>query len=425
MLDSLYKKATNLAAPAVYLYLRYRLIKGKEDKTRFAERLGQASLPRPDGNLVWIHAASVGESLSVISLIDALREAYPALFVLITSGTVTSAKLLSKRLPSDVIHQYVPVDRLLYVRKFLDHWQPNFALWVESELWPNTLSELRARQITTVLLNGRISEKTFQRWKLLPGWIKEMLGTFSMCLAQTVEEGNRFKALGGKDVRYIGNLKYSAAPLPYDEEKLAHMRAQVGNRPMWLIASTHPGEDKIAVDVHKKLAASWPDLLTIIVPRHTARGHTIAKMVEESGLSYSLRSKEQPIINSTAVYIADTMGEMGLFYRLASIACIGGSFVWGGHNPIEAAQLDCAIVFGPKMTNFMAIASEMVANKAAIQVANGNELANAVEKLFKAPEDTKKLAQTALALAKKKNGVLADTMKALRFWLEPIVGDSL
>lgn len=425
MLDSLYRLATNLAAPGISLYLRYRLFKGKEDKERFRERLGIAGVPRPEGKLVWCHAASVGESLSMMSLISALNEAYPSTFMLVTTGTVTSAKILETRLPIDVTHQYVPVDRAPYVRKFLDHWKPDLVLWVESELWPNTLDEIRKRQIPAILLNGRISERTFHRWKFAQHWIEEILSTFSLCLSQTIEEGVRFKELGGTDVRYIGNLKYAADPLPYDDDKLDHVRKQIGSRPMWLMASTHPGEEDIAVYAHKKMAERWPDLLTIIVPRHPNRGEAIAKMVTDHGLACSRRAEDQPITESTPIYLADTMGEMGLFYRLTSVVCIGGSFTWGGHNPVEAAQLGCAIVFGPKMTNFVAIASEMVSTGAALQVADKDELINVISSLIGSPTEAAKLAKTAHDLAVRKNGVLADTMKALRVWMEPLAGEDL
>ncbi|MDD3288549.1 MAG: 3-deoxy-D-manno-octulosonic acid transferase [Alphaproteobacteria bacterium] len=418
----LYRLLSNLAAPAISRYLRRRLEEGREDASRFNERLGQSQTPRPPGSLVWCHAASVGEAMSVLSLISALKENYPETTILITTGTVTSAGMLSKRLPKDVIHQYVPVDRAPYIRKFLDHWKPDIALWIESELWPNTLDEMRKRRIPAVLLNGRMSEKSFRRWLYVKPWIKSLLSTFHMCLAQTTDEVERFKKLGAKDALYMGNLKYAAATLEYDQDMLEHLQAQIGSRPLWLMASTHKGEDGIAARVHKQLAKRWPDLVTIIVPRHPSRGEEIALEIENLGLTCSSRSKNQPITHLTSIYLADTMGELGLFYRLAPVTCIGGSFTWGGHNPVEAAQLGCSIVFGPLMTNFSAIAAEMAINNAAIQVKDEDELAKTIELLFNDPKSAKDLAQRAEELALEKSGVLPDIMKMLEPLLKPLKG---
>jgi 3-deoxy-D-manno-octulosonic-acid transferase len=413
---AVYRLLTGLAAPGIALYLRLRRAQGKEDPARFSERLGKASRPRPEGRLVWCHAASIGEAMSVLSLIEAIRRYYPKWQILITTGTVTSANLLSRRLPRGVYHQYAPVDRWPYVTRFLDHWRPDLALWVESELWPNTLAALRQRGIPAILLNGRLSEKSCRRWRRVHGWAQELLGAFALILAQSELAGNHFTALGAKDVRCIGNLKFAAAPLPCDELELDRLRAQTGTRPVWLMASTHPGEEDIALAVHAHLRAQWPDLLTIIVPRHAVRGNAIMKLINRVGLRGAQRSRQKNIQPSAEIYLADTMGELGLFYRLAPVICLGGTFTWAGHNPIEPAQLGCAVLFGPNMTNFAAIAEDMLTNRAAFQVHSPNELAVRLEQLLATPDEMFALANAGRVLVEQKSDVLPETMHLLTPW---------
>lgn len=419
----LYRFLTDLTAPGISLYLRLRRARGKEDSVRFPERLGRPSLSRPEGPLVWCHAASVGESLSVLCLLETIRKTYPAWSVLITTGTVTSARLLAGRLPRGAFHQYLPVDRWPYVMRFLDHWRPDLALWVESELWPNTLAALHERCIPAVLLNGRISEKSLRRWRLMEGWAKNILRSFTLVLAQSEAERDRFRTLGATDVRYLGNLKFAATPLPCDELELDRLRTQTGTRPVWMMASTHPGEEEIAMAIHAHLRGKWPDLLTIVVPRHAVRGNAIMKQISRVGLRGAQRSRQKNIQPAAEIYLADTMGELGLFYRLAPVICIGGTFTWGGHNPIEPAQLGCAVLFGPNMTNFAAIAEDMLAHRAAFQVHSPNELAVRLEQLLAAPDEMFAMANAGRVFVDQRSGVLHDTLQLLTPWLEgPTVG---
>ena len=419
-----YRFLTDLGAPAIALYLRVRRLRGREDRKRFAERLGHASLPRPPGRLVWCHAVSVGEAMSVLSLIEALRRHNPEVPILLTTGTVTSARLLAGRLPHGVTHQYAPVDRWPYVTHFLDHWRPDLALWVESELWPNMLDALQQRGVPALLLNGRLSEGSYRRWLLIKNRAQQLLSAFALILTQTEAERARFASLGAKDVRCVGNLKYAAELLPCDGDELDRLRAEVGARPVWLMASTHAGEDDIALDVHAKLRARWPALLTIIVPRHATRGKAIMKLIAKRNLRGARRTKDKHIVHTTEVYLADTMGEMGLFYRLAPIACLGGTFTWGGHNPIEPAQLGCAILFGPRMTNFAEIADDLLAHRAAFQVHSPNELALRLELLLAAPHDIFAMANAARALTEQRRGILKEILQLLSPWLDRQTGEA-
>lgn len=418
MLSQVYRIATDLGAPFVELYLFKRRVEGREDPARFPERMGHASRIRPPGRLIWCHAASVGEAASILSLIEKIRELQPETNLLVTSGTVTSARMLEKRLPAGAIHQYMPVDRVPYVERFLAHWRPDFALLIESEIWPNMLNTLRARAIPAALINGRMSDRSFRRWYRFRSWAKELMSTFAICIAQTEDDRARFVALGAKPVRCFGNIKYAAKPLPVDEAELVRLRMDIGDRPIWLFASSHRGEEQAVCALHKQLHQKWPDLLTIIVPRHTNRGDEIARLITEKHLNCARRShKENPAVR-TDIYLADTMGELGLFYRLSPLAVIGGSFVTiGGHNPIEAAQLDCAIVFGPHMHNFSAIAREFTRKNAAIQLQGTNELAFTIERLLSSEGERAQYSAAARALADEKRHVLDEVLNALAPWL--------
>ena len=374
-----YRAASYLAAPIVPFLLARRTRRGKEDETRRGERLGHASLARPDGPLVWLHAASVGESLSILPLVGRLMAGRPELTVLVTSGTTTSARLLAERLPAGALHQFVPVDRTDAVRRFLDHWQPDLALWVESELWPNLVLETAHRGVPMALVNARMSGRSAERWSRLPRLAGPLLGAFSRVLAQSDVDATRFRALGGRAVSTPGNLKFDAPPPDADNDVVHALRQQIGERPHWLAASTHPGEERIVADAHLALAQDHNGLLTILCPRHPERGDAIAEELAELGFTVARRSRAEPIAAETDVYLADTLGEMGLLYRLARVVFIGGSLrPHAGHNPVEAAQLGCALITGPDMRNFANAAAALGSAGGLVTVHDAATLADAI-----------------------------------------------
>ena len=380
---SVYRALTWISAPLIRSYLDRRREDGKEDPERFDERHGLASRARPEGPLVWIHAASVGESLSMISLIDRLRTERPEITILITSGTVSSARLLGERLPEDVIHQYIPVDRVPWVRRFLDYWRPDLTLWVESEFWPAVLSEVRARRIPAFLMNARISASSLRGWRRAPWMIRRLLKTFELCMAQTELDADRLRSLGAENVVYSGNLKFAADPLPADPDKLAALDTSIAGRPRWVAFSTHPGEDEIIADAHQMLVRNFPDLLTVLIPRHPDRAHDIQAVLTARDLSVSVRSEATPLERETSVLLADTIGELGLFFRSTDIAFVGGTLVpHGGQNPIEPARLGCAIVHGPHMDNFLAVEGELAAAGATAIANSAEEIAREVGTLL-------------------------------------------
>lgn len=411
MIFGLYRALTILGGPLIGLYLKRRMARGKEDPARFGERLGRPALPRPAGHVVWLHAASVGESLSLLPLVQRLATR-PGWRVLVTTGTVTSAKLMAERLPAGALHQYVPVDRPAYVRTFLDHWRPDLVLWAESDFWPNMLEALRRRQVPLVLIQGRISARSFAGWQRARGFIARLLSGFALCLGQTPEDAQRLAALGARHTRCLGNLKMASPPLPADAVELDRLRAQVAGRPLWLAASTHPGEEVLAARVHQRLAARFPRLLTVVVPRHPHRGADILAEVAALDLPATLRSAGAG--PDGALYVADTMGELGLFYRLCPVVFVGKSLAAaGGQNPFEPARLGAAVLFGPHMDNFPEMAPAMVAAGAARRVADEAELAETVAALLGDGEALARARAAAAAWAEGEAGVLDQIEAAL------------
>ena len=343
---------------------------------RFNERMGIASRPRPEGPLVWVHAASIGESLSMTSLIDRLIHEYPKITILMTSGTVSSAHLIIHRLPATVIHQYIPVDRVPWVKRFLDFWHPDLVLWVESEFWPTVLSEIKSRRIPSFLMNARISAASVQGWRRAPWMIRRLLETFELCMAQTELDAGRLRVLGAKNVACPGNLKFATSPLPADQKMLTALDASIAGRPRWVVFSTHAGEDEVIADAHEILIKNFPDILTVIIPRHPERAACIEQLLLDRKLSVSVRSKTDPVDASISFLLGDTIGELGLFFRITDIAVVGGTLIpHGGQNPIEPARLGCAIVHGPHMENFLDVQTELLTAGASVIVHTAEELA--------------------------------------------------
>lgn len=369
--------------PALTLWLERRARRGKEDPFRMGERFGYASLPRPEGTLVWLHAASVGEAQSVLTLVRALLAQHAFLSVLITTGTVTSAALIAQQHLPRVVHQFVPIDTPASVRRFLNHWRPDMALWVESEFWPQLLWQLQARHIPALLINARISQKTFEGWKRWPRTIHSLLQSFTSIYAGSAEDANRLRALGAHDVREAGNLKFDAAPLPVDNKLLDELRRQTNGRHVLVAASTHANEEHYVAQAHTHAAQQFPQLLTIIVPRHATRGDSIAADLRAKGYVLAQRSKSDPISPTTQIYLADSMGELGAFYSIADVVFMGGSLIaHGGQNPLEAARFGKALLTGPHTHNFASIIAAFEAAHAIEVVADKGALAHAIGRLL-------------------------------------------
>ena len=377
--------------------LRSRLLMGKEDPERLEERLGISLAERPTGNLIWFHAASVGESLSLVELIKRISSSQPDYNFLITTGTITSAKLILSRLPSNAVHQYIPVDTPKAVEKFLDRWRPSLAIWTESEFWPNLISFTAARDIPMILINARISEKSYRRWRFFKKSLKNLIEKFNYSLIQDEKTVKYFSKIGisSNNFELTGTLKEGSAALPHSEIEQVEISKQILNRPVWLAASTHEGEEKLIAAAHRHASKASQGLLLIIVPRHPERGLEIASILAKENFKICLRSKKDKISSDTQIYIADTLGELGLWYRVAPVSFVGGSFVpIGGHNPFEPAALGSAILHGPYVENFKEIYNRLNVAGAAVKIEEASELGvKLIETL--SPENAAKLAQSA------------------------------
>ena len=382
MTFALYRLLTYIAAWPLRVVLRWRSWRGKEDPARLAERRGLSPLPRPEGRLIWCHAASVGESVGLLPLIDRICSS-PKTHVLLTSGTTTSAQIMAQRLPDGATHQFAPWDRRAWVSSFLEHWQPDLAIRMESELWPNTQLLMHERHIPVAVINARLSAGSARGWSRFGAMAKTVFGSIDLVVAQSATFAAAFEHLGARHVKVAPNLKLSANALPVDREALTVLQGSIGARPVWLAASTHDGEEQIAMDVHRSVSKDVPELLTIIVPRHPDRGGDIRQLAAGSGLPVSLRSTNDSIDAETDIYVADTLGELGLFYTVSRVVFMGKSLTaTGGQNPVEAAHFECAILFGIHMENFEDIAETMLAAGMAEQVDSQETLENAVRSLL-------------------------------------------
>jgi 3-deoxy-D-manno-octulosonic-acid transferase len=370
---SAYRVVTAAGAALAPHILRRRLARGKESPHRIAERRSEPSLPRPPGPLVWVHGASVGEFFAVLPLVERICE--QGFTVLMTTGTVTSAELAKKRLPHGALHQFIPLDMPSFITRFLDHWRPDLALLAESDLWPNIILSASDRKVPMILVNGRISTRSYLRWRHFPRTIEALLRRFDLCLVRSRDDEERFSALGAPQISIIGNLKFDVPALPVDAHKLAALTGATSGRKVVVAASTHPGEESIIVDMHRRLKVMHPDLLTIVAPRHPQRGVEVGEIVAAAHLRPVLRSGGAMPAGDTDVYVFDTLGELGLIYEIAPIVFMGGSLVrHGGQNPIEAIKFGAAILHGPHVSNFADVYEELGRDGGAALVSDASQL---------------------------------------------------
>jgi 3-deoxy-D-manno-octulosonic-acid transferase len=394
MIYPLYHLLSWLTYPFVKVWVYYRCFIGKEDKSRFQERFGLTHKARPEGTLLWFHGASMGEALSFLPVLEAFRKKYPDFQFLATTGTKGSAELMARRLPEGCLHQYVPLDHPLFVKRFLEHWTPSAAFFTESDLWPNLLMQAQ-RQRPVFLLNGRLSERSFKRWKGMRGFFKELLGAFSMIFPQTEMDENRFSYFTKENVKFLGNLKFVGDKLPVAARDLTKLQKEIHGRALWVASNTHDKEEEAILEVHGNLRKTFKDLLLILVPRHGSRVPEIIPVLERLHLSFLRRSQKKPLTSKTSVYVVDTLGEMGVFYSLGPIVFMGGSLFphVGGHNILEPARFEDIALFGPYMENNKDMAEFMLKNKVAIQVQNKEELEGQVKSLLENPKKCKEFTQ--------------------------------
>jgi 3-deoxy-D-manno-octulosonic-acid transferase len=405
-----YRAAAGLVSPLARPLLEARARRGKEDLERLDERLGRTSIARPQGSLVWFHAVSVGESLSILPVISAVVEERADVSILVTSGTRASAEILARRLPPGAIHQYAPIDTPGAVRRFLAQWRPDTGVFVESELWPNLILAARGAGVRLALVSARMTERSARAWRSRPAAARAMLSAFDLVLAQDAATEDRLVGLGGHVSGRL-NLKRVGDPLPVDGAELARLRAIIGDRPVLAAISTHAPEERLVAAAAERLPAKT---LTVIVPRHPERGEAITRELAGSGVAR--RAAGEAIEPGTRIYVADTLAEVGLFLRLAQLAVVGGGFAegLGGHNPLEPARLGVGVVSGPHVANFADIYAEMTQAGAALVVADGAELAEALAGLFAEPQRLAALGAAALAFAERQGDQLRAGLDLIR-----------
>ncbi|MEM7619983.1 MAG: glycosyltransferase N-terminal domain-containing protein [Pseudomonadota bacterium] len=409
-----YRALTRLAQPVAPVIFSYRVKKGKEDLARKHERFGQTQVPRPDGSLIWLHAASVGETNAILPLIEKLNEQYPQLHFLLTTGTITSAEIAQKRLPENAIHQYIPFDAPQYVDLFLEHWKPDLALFVESEIWPNLIWQTREMGIQMVLLNARISKKSFRKWRKNIKLAYALFGCFHLILAQNRKLAQNFRFLGGRHVVASGNLKIDAPVPQVHQIDLQNLQQACQNRPILLAASTHPGEEEIIAKAHHLLKKDFPDILTIVAPRHPHRAEDIEHILNSEKLEFCKRSEKDLPSSSIDVYLADTIGDLGTLFALSPISFMGGSLVpHGGQNPIEAVRLGSVVLTGKHTHNFQDAYRELFQREGACRVTSANDIANIFHTLITDPEKLESMQQNATKAVDELSGALSQTLDTL------------
>jgi 3-deoxy-D-manno-octulosonic-acid transferase len=414
----LYRALMRAAEPLAPAILSWREARGKEDPARRGERLGFAGRPRPPGTLIWVHAASVGETNAALPMIAELRARRPDVHFLVTTGTLTSAALAASRLDRDDVHQFVPLDSPRFVARFLDHWMPDLAIFTESEIWPNLIVAAADRAVPLALVNARMSARSYSRWMKQRAVSRPLFNRFAVVLAQTEKLSRWFRDLGARQAIAAGNLKVDAPPPPVDAAALAGLQAALGDRPRLIVASTHGAEEEVAAEAHRILTATWPDFCTIIAPRHPVRGPQVVAMLDAKGIPSALRSKGAMPDAATQVYVADTIGELGTLFRLAPLAFLGKSLgigpgTTGGQNPIEAIRHGVGVITGPHCANFHEIYQTLFRSNGAVAVTSAATLASEVQRLLTEPAALAALHANATGALEKMSGALSTTVDEL------------
>lgn len=372
----LYRLISVLLFPLLLCYILLRLLQGKEDKNHLLERFGFASVSRPKGRVFWLHAVSVGETNSALIFVEELIKNYADVTIVFTTTTITSATILKSKLTNyqgKVIHQFLPIDSYFTAKNFTQFWCFDKAFIMESEIWPNLIYEVKKTKTKLFLVNARMSQKSCEKWQLARRWGFNIFDKFDTIFVQSFADEKRFSQLTTQQVYCFGNLKSQAQNLLCNDSELQELKLQIGQRNFWLAASTHKGEEQIILEIHQKLKINFPNLLTILVPRHPNRASEIIDLID--GIKFSQRSKKQQITQEVEIYLADTLGELGTFYTLADFVFIGGSMLEiGGHNPFEAAKLKCAVISGKNVFNFAEIYQELIAKNACVIVNSNSEL---------------------------------------------------
>jgi len=394
----LYNIVNLILYPIYCLILFVRILKKKDNIKSCMQRLGVIEVKRPKDKLIWMHAASVGESMVAVTLTNALNNLYPDMNFLITTGTLSSAKILETSLPTNATHQFVPLDNIIIVKRFLSHWKPDLGIFIESEFWPCLVNE-SAKKFNIIVVNARLSDKSFNRWMNRKKLFNKIISHFKLVATQSITDLKKYKALGCEKAINLGNLKFANKELEVDRNQLKKMKNIFQNKQVFVASSTHAEDEEVTLQIIHDFKKAEIDYYPIIVLRHPERRNEISKKCRNLGLSFTLRSQNNLPSLKDDLYIVDSFGELGLFYSLSKITFIGGSFKRGGHNLVEPAYFDNIIILGPDMSNFQNIATEMIQEKCAIQISDKADLAQKL--LFFLNKNNKKMSQELIDNARK------------------------
>ncbi len=416
----IYKVVSYLIYPLVILLLALRVKKGKEDPLRYKEKLGFSKVKRPSGKLIWFHAASIGEFNAILPIIKSIAEEFPSLNILVTTVTITAAKIAQNNLPKNAIHQFAPLDCYNIVSRFIDYWQPNLVIWTESEFWPNMLM-LCKKRAKLLLINARLSQKSFAKWNLVKPLAKFILDSFSLILAQSQETKLLLEQLDVKHVEYVGNLKFIAANFVFNLDEVSKIKSQIKNRVVLMAASTHSGEEEMFAQLQQDLKVKYPQLLSIIAPRHPSRREEVLDVFKQFKLKAVTRSSGEAVTDDTDILLVDTIGEFGLFFRLSEIACTGGSWHRIGHSFIEPAKLGNLIIFGSRMDNSREVADDFLARGGAIEANTVADLERIVAAYIESPTSFNHFKEQGEKLVDEMNEVKEKALLAIRPYVVEVV----
>ena len=400
-----------LLSPIIVLI---RILQRKEDPLRFKEKLGFFSKKKLKGKLIWFHGASVGEILSVIPLVEKLEKNKEIKQILITSNTLSSSKILSKLKLKKTIHQFFPIDTNYNSNKFLNYWDPSIAIFIDSEIWPNMITNIKKKSISLMLINARITKRSFKKWKFFSSSTKKLFQNFDICLTSSLETKNYLKLLGTKKNYFIGNLKFTQSEKTIDELKDSTKKF-FSTKIIWCASSTHEHEEKICANIHKKLKIKYKNLLTVIIPRHIHRTQKIIKEIKELGLKIHLHDSKKKIDKKTDIYLVNSFGQTQSFFKECKIVFLGGSIIQhGGQNPLEAAKYGCQILHGPNVWNFKEIYNLLKTHKISNKISTSNELYHKVAQLLTNKKNTKDLQ---LEIKNLGNKILNLTFDEINFYM--------
>jgi len=377
----IYRILINLIILLSPIIILVRIIKNKEHKYRFKEKFCFFSKKRGNGKIVWFHGSSVGEIMSIIPLIEKMEKNKSINKILITSSTLSSSKVLSKFKLKKTVHQFFPIDSNFLTKKFLKYWKPSVAIFIESEIWPNMLLNIKKKTIPLILLNARITKKSFLNWKTIPSMAKVLFNKFDICLPQNYETKKYLKLLGAKKIKFIGNLKYSESKIEKNNIFRSNLRKIFKSKKLWCAASTHYNEEEISAIAHQKLKKKYNNLLTIIIPRHIQRVKKIKNKIEEMGLKVQTHSQSKKINKNTEIYLVDSYGETKSFYKICKTVFLGGSIIKrGGQNPLEPVRFGCKVLHGPNVQNFTEVYNLLNSYKLSYKFHNINQLIASIKK---------------------------------------------